>query len=115
MNPSHPPGRDPGRGRPAKNGTMLTNRALGWLALICGIIAVVIIALMLHGCATLLTGTNDPAKVEAIMNSTHIRGCVYTRASGTPWASVVTYLVGTFGEPQPSLDECRKTLPPNSP
>jgi hypothetical protein len=66
-------------------------------------------------CGYLLTGSTDPAKVEKIMDSTHARGCIYARASATPWASASTVLVGTWGDPPPSLEECWKNLPPAMP
>jgi hypothetical protein len=69
----------------------------------------------LTGCGLLLTGSTDPGKVQAIMDSTHARGCIYARASAAPWASATTILVGTWGEPPPTLEECWKTLPPNLP
>jgi len=83
-----------------------------WVALSVACIAVLV---LINGCALLLTGTTDPAKVEAIMSSTNARGCVYARASATPWASVVTYLVGSFGEPAPLFEDCWRALPPSSP
>jgi hypothetical protein len=74
-----------------------------------------LLALLASACGLILTGSNDPAKVQAIMDSTHARGCIYARASATPWASATTVLVGTWGDPPPSLDECWKTLPPTMP
>lgn len=70
---------------------------------------------LLVGCAPLLTGTNDPAKVQTIMDSTHARGCIYSRASAKPWVSATVVLVGTFGEPPPTMAECWKQLPPELP
>jgi hypothetical protein len=69
----------------------------------------------LTSCGLLLTGSTDPAKVQAIMDSTNARGCIYARASATPWASASTILVGTWGDPPPSLKECWQTLPPATP
>ena len=69
----------------------------------------------LTSCGLLLTGSTDPAKVQAIMDSTKARGCIYARASATPWAAASTILVGTWGDPPPSLKECWQTLPPATP
>lgn len=73
------------------------------------------IAIACTACGFLLTGTTDPGKVQAIMDSTHARGCIYARASASPWASASTVLVGTWGDPPPSLEECWKNLPPAMP
>jgi len=70
---------------------------------------------LLVGCAPLLTGTTDPAKISAIMQSTNAAGCIYARASAAPWASITTIIVGTWGDPRPSLQECWKQLPPELP
>jgi hypothetical protein len=67
------------------------------------------------GCGLLLTGSNDPGKVQTIMDSTNARGCIYARASASPWASATIVLVGTWGDPPPTLDECWKQLPPDLP
>jgi len=72
-------------------------------------------ALMLTGCALLLTGTSDPAKIQTIMDSTKARGCIYSRASAKPWVSATVVLVGTFGDPPPTMAECWKQLPPELP
>jgi len=76
---------------------------------------VLLLTALASACGFILTGSNDPAKVQAIMDSTHARGCIYARASATPWASATTVLVGTWGDPPPSLEECWKTLPPDLP
>lgn len=70
---------------------------------------------LLTACGFLLTGSTDPGKVQTIMDSTHARGCIYARASALPWASATTVLVGTWGDPPPSMKECWSTLPPSSP
>jgi len=67
--------------------------------------------LLLTSSAQLLTGTSDPAKIESIINSTHMRGCVYTRASGLPWASVTSILIGTWGDPPMDIDTCWRAAP----
>jgi len=66
-------------------------------------------------CAPLLTGTTDPAQIKSIMESTNARGCIYARVSATPWASATTVIVGTWGDPPPSLEECWKGLPAGIP
>jgi hypothetical protein len=66
-------------------------------------------------CGLLLTGSTDPGRVQSIMDSTHARGCIYSRVSATPWVSAVTVLVGTWGDPPPTMKECWSTLPPASP
>lgn len=66
-------------------------------------------------CGFLLTGSTDPGKVQTIMDSTHARGCIYARASALPWASATTVLVGTWGDPPPSMSECWDKLPPSAP
>jgi hypothetical protein len=66
-------------------------------------------------CGFLLTGSTDPGKVQTIMDSTHARGCIYTRVSAQPWASATTVLVGTWGDPPPTMKECWTTLPPSAP
>lgn len=71
--------------------------------------------LFTSACSLLLTGSTDPAKVQTIMASTNARGCIYARASATPWASATVVLVGTWGDPAPSLQECWKQLPPDLP
>lgn len=76
---------------------------------------ILLLVLVLSSCAFLLTGSNDPAKVQTIMDSTHSRGCIYARASANPWASATVVLVGTFGDPPPTLTECWKQLPPELP
>ena len=81
---------------------------------ILGLLALALIV-ALTGCPLLLTGTTDPGKVQAIMDSTHARGCIYARASATPWASATTVLVGTWGDPPPTMKECWSTLPPAVP
>ena len=72
-------------------------------------------ALLIPACGFLLTGSTDPGKVQTIMDSTHARGCIYARASAQPWASATTVLVGTWGDPPPSMKECWTTLPPAVP
>jgi len=81
------------------------------------LLGLLLIALIvaLSGCATLLTGTTDPGQVKAIMESTNARGCIYARVSATPWASATTVVVGTWGDPPPSLEECWKGLPTGIP
>lgn len=104
------------RRRQTSNGyNVLTNRGFGWLSLICALAAAVIVAALLFGCAPLLTGTNDPGKVQAIMDSIHARGCVYARVSASPWAQAITYLVGTWGDPPPDMASCWQQLPPVAP
>jgi len=71
--------------------------------------------LIMAGCAPLLTGTSDPGKIQTIMDSTKARGCIYSRASAKPWVSATVVLVGTFGEPPPTMAECWKHLPPELP
>jgi hypothetical protein len=67
------------------------------------------------GCAPLITGTNDPAKVKEIMQSTNARGCIYARASATPWAQATTIIVGTWGTDGPKFSECWQGLPAGVP
>jgi hypothetical protein len=69
----------------------------------------------LTGCSFLLTGSNDPGKVQTIMDSINARGCIYARASAKPWASATTVLVGTWGDPPPTIKECWQYLPPELP
>jgi hypothetical protein len=76
---------------------------------------ILLTALALPACGFLLTGSTDPGKVQSIMDSTHARGCIYTRASATPWASATTILVGTWGDPPPTMKECWQYLPPTTP
>jgi len=76
---------------------------------------ILLTALILHACGFLLTGSTDPGKVKTIMDSTHARGCIYTRVSAQPWASATTVLVGTWGDPPPTMKECWTTLPPAAP
>jgi len=71
--------------------------------------------LLIPACGFLLTGSTDPGKVQTIMDSTHARGCIYTRVSALPWASATTVLVGTWGDPPPTMKECWSTLPPAVP
>ena len=84
-----------------------TRRALA-LSALCGLFAQ-------SACGFLLTGSTDPGKVQTIMDSTHARGCIYARASALPWASATTVLVGTWGDPPPSMSECWDKLPPDLP
>jgi len=74
-----------------------------------------LIFIWLTSCGFLLTGSTDPGKVQAIMESTHARGCIYARASAEPWAKATTILVGTWGDPPPSMSECWDKLPPSAP
>lgn len=67
------------------------------------------------GCGPLLAGTTDPAKVGEIMKTTNAAGCIYTRASARPWASITTIVVGAWGEPRPNLQECWQQLPRENP
>jgi len=85
-----------------------TNLAIAALLLLCA-------ALAFPACGFLLTGSTDPGKVQTIMDSTHARGCIYTRVSAQPWASATTVLVGTWGDPPPTMKECWTTLPPAAP
>lgn len=80
--------------------------------IILGLIALV---LTTTSCTTLLAGTTDPGKVQAIMQSTNAAGCIYTRASASPWASITTIIVGAWGDPRPSLTECWQQLPRDNP
>ena len=73
------------------------------------------VVVLCAGCGFLLTGTTDPAAVKAIMDSIHARGCLYARASAAPWASAVTVIVGTWGQPAPELDQCFKSTPTGIP
>lgn len=73
------------------------------------------VAWLSSGCALLLTGSTDPAKVAAIMDSVNARGCIFARASATPWASATTVIVGTWGEPAPDLATCWEQLPTVAP
>ena len=115
MNPNTPRRRKDDGGGSNDKQNILTNRGFGYLAMICLIAAVIALTLLLHGCAPLLTGTTDPGKVAAIMESTNARGCIFTRASASPWASAVIYLMGTWGDPAPELERCWKVLPPLGP
>jgi len=85
-----------------------TNLAIAALLLLCA-------ALVIPSCGFLLTGSTDPGKIQAIMDSTNARGCIYARASTLPWVSTTTVLVGTWGDPPPTMKECWSTLPPASP
>ena len=78
-------------------------------------VMIAVVLALLPGCAPLLAGTTDPGKIAAIMQATNAAGCIYTRASASPWASVTTILVGAWGEPRPSLEECWRQLPTENP
>ena len=80
-----------------------------------GLLLAIAAVVTLSGCGWLLTGSTDPGKVQAIMDSTHARGCIYARASALPWASATTVLVGTWGDPPPNMTECWEKLPPAAP
>ena len=103
---------DGGHHRPLNK---LTDRGFFFLTIIAALAASTVILVLLFGCAPMLAGTTDPGKIQTIMDSTHARGCIYTRASASPWASVVTYLIGTFGDPPQPIADCWKALPPASP
>ena len=71
--------------------------------------------LALNACGFLLTGKTDAGQIQQIMDAIDARGCIYFRASATPYASAGTLIVGTWGTPPLLLSECWQALPPWAP
>jgi len=70
---------------------------------------------LLAGCAPLLTGTASTSDALKVMKAENARGCIYVRASATPWAQATLLLVGTWGAKPPDYEECWKGLPAGIP
>jgi len=69
----------------------------------------------LSACAPLLTGTASTSDALKVMKAENARGCIYVRASATPWAQATLLLVGTWGAKPPEYSECWKGLPAGVP
>ena len=64
---------------------------------------------LLSGCGAILTGSNEPETVRAVMNSTNARGCVAHRNHTEQFLRSDTYIIGTWGTPAPDLADCIKS------
>ena len=68
-------------------------------------------ALLIAACAGLTTSCASTSDAKKLMDSTNARGCLYSRASATPWAQATIIVVGTWGENPPTYAECWQGLP----
>jgi hypothetical protein len=89
------------------NRLVLTSRPLALLLLT--------VALALAGCAGWIPQGATTGDVKDIMAQENARGCIYVRASATPWAQATMLVVGTWGQDPPPYAECWKGLPAGVP
>lgn len=79
------------------------------------VVAALVAGLLAGGCAPLLTGSTDPKDIRDIMQTQNARGCLYARASATPWAQATIIVIGTWGPDPPPYEQCWQGLPSGIP
>jgi hypothetical protein len=73
------------------------------------------LSLLLAGCGAMLTGSASSSDSLKVMAQENARGCIYIRASATPWAQATLILIGTWGQDPPLYSECWLGLPAGIP
>ncbi len=77
--------------------------------------SLLVLAVLLPGCAPLLTGTGNVDDALKVMREQNARGCLYVRGNAKPWADASLIVVGTWGSEPPPYEKCWSGLPAGIP